>query len=87
MLLSSEQGLSQVIEDIGVLRTLVSSPPHLDIPLISRSWENIRKPWVERIKFYAAWNTQMFLGNKHRAASHPKYLEDDWDSFYQRYRA
>ncbi|KAJ5415829.1 hypothetical protein N7465_004524 [Penicillium sp. CMV-2018d] len=77
---NAAQGLSQIIEDIGVLRTLISSYPHLDISLISRSWENIRKPRVERIKSYAAWNTQMFLGNKHRAASHPKYPDADWDS-------
>ncbi|OQD94903.1 hypothetical protein PENSOL_c023G04706 [Penicillium solitum] len=77
---NAAQGLSQIIEDIGVLRTLISSSPHLDISLISRSWENIRKPRVERIKSYAAWNTQMFLGNKHRAASHPKYPDADWDS-------
>lgn len=62
------------------MRTLISSSPHLDISLISRSWENIRKPRVEHIKSYAAWNTQMFLGNKHRAASHPKYPDADWDS-------
>ncbi|KAJ5186484.1 hypothetical protein N7449_011248 [Penicillium cf. viridicatum] len=77
---NAAQGLSQIIEDIGVLRTLISSSPHLDISLISRSWENIRKPRVERIKSYASWNTQMFLGNKHRAASHPKYPDADWDS-------
>lgn len=59
---------------------MISSSPHLDISLISRSWENIRKPRVERIKSYAAWNTQMFLGNKHRVASHPKYPDSDWDS-------
>ncbi|KAJ5806665.1 uncharacterized protein N7503_004267 [Penicillium pulvis] len=74
------QGLSQIIEDIGVLQTLILSSPYLDISIITRSWENIRKPRVERIKSYAAWNTQMFIGNKDRAASHPKYLDADWDS-------
>lgn len=59
---------------------MISSSSYLDISLISRSWENIRKPRVERIKSYAAWNTQMFLGNKHLAASYPKYPDVDWDS-------
>ncbi|KAJ5982078.1 hypothetical protein N7451_012178 [Penicillium sp. IBT 35674x] len=77
---NAAQGLSQIIEDIGVLQTLILSSPYLDISMISRSWENIRKPRVERIKSYAAWNTQMFIGNKDRAASQPKYLDADWDS-------
>lgn len=80
MLIFSQQGLSQIIEDIGVLQTLLFSYPYLDISVISRFWEDIRKPRVERIKSYAAWNTQMFLGKKDRAASHSKYADTDWES-------
>lgn len=80
MLIFFEQGLSQIIEDIGVLQTLLLSSPYLDISVISRFWEDIRKPRVERIKSYAAWNTQMFLGNKNREASHTKYADADWKS-------
>lgn len=48
--------------------------------MISRFWEDIRKPRVERIKSFAAWNTQRFLGHKDHAASHQKYADADWES-------
>lgn len=80
MLIFFLQGLSQTIEDIGVLQALLLSSPYLPIPVISRFWEDIRKPRVERIKSYAAWNTQMFLGKEYRLASHSKYADTDWES-------
>ncbi|KAL1857743.1 hypothetical protein Plec18170_002967 [Paecilomyces lecythidis] len=79
-LIFSQQGLSQIIEDIGVLQILLLSLPYLDVSVISRFWEDIRKPRVERIKSYAAWNTRRFLGHKDRAASHQKYADADWES-------
>lgn len=80
MLIFSHQGLSQIIEDIGVLQTLISSAPHLAISVITRFWEDIRKTRVERIKSYAAWNTRMFLGKKDRMASPSKYADTVWES-------
>ncbi|GLA94509.1 hypothetical protein AtubIFM57143_001496 [Aspergillus tubingensis] len=77
---NAAQGLSQTIEDIGVLHILLSSLPYLSVAVISRFWEDIRKPRVERIKSFAAWNTQRFLGHKDHAASHQKYADTDWDS-------
>ena len=62
------------------MQTLLLSCPHFDISVISRFWEDIRKPRVERIKSYAAWNTQMFLGKKDRVAPHSKYADTDWES-------
>ncbi|KAE8422221.1 hypothetical protein BDV36DRAFT_291399 [Aspergillus pseudocaelatus] len=77
---NAAQGLSQIIEDIRVLQILLLSLPGLDVSVISRFWEDIRKPRVERIKSYAAWNTRRFLGHKDRAASHQKYADADWES-------
>ncbi|GKZ39904.1 hypothetical protein AbraIFM66950_001561, partial [Aspergillus brasiliensis] len=77
---SLTSGLSQIIEDIGVLQLLLLSVPHLDVSVISRFWEDIRKPRVERIKSYAVWNTQRFLGHKDRAASRQTYSDADWNS-------
>ncbi|GAD98245.1 conserved hypothetical protein [Paecilomyces variotii No. 5] len=77
---NAAQGLSQIIEDIGVLQILLQSLHYLDVSVISRFWEDIRKPRVERIKSYAAWNTRRFLGHKDLAASHQKYADADWES-------
>ncbi|RAK84841.1 FAD/NAD(P)-binding domain-containing protein [Aspergillus costaricaensis CBS 115574] len=76
---NAAQGLSQIIEDIGVLHILLLSLPYLSVSVISRFWEDIRKPRVERIKSFAAWNTQRFLGHKDHAASHQKYADTDWE--------
>ncbi|GKZ58901.1 hypothetical protein AnigIFM49718_004742 [Aspergillus niger] len=77
---NAAQGLSQIIEDIGALQILLLSLPYLDLSVISRFWENIRKPRVERIKSFAAWNTRRFLGHKDHAGSHQKYADTDWES-------
>ena len=62
-----------------MLQTLLLSYSYLDISVISTLWEDIRKPRVERIKSYAAWNTQMFLGKKDRVTPHSKYADTDWE--------
>lgn len=45
--------------------------------MLSRFWEDIRKPRVERIKAYAAWNTRRFAG-KRADAPVSKYTDSDW---------
>ncbi|OJJ46853.1 hypothetical protein ASPZODRAFT_15545 [Penicilliopsis zonata CBS 506.65] len=79
---NAAQGLSQIIEDIGVLHLLLKTS-NLPLPILTGLWEEIRKPRVERIKAYAAWNTRMYLGqrsqrNKDRKT--PSSEEDQWKS-------
>ena len=78
MLTFFHQGFSQIIEDIGVLRTLVLSAPHLPTSLITRFWEEIRKLRVEHIKSFAAWNTRMFLGKNDCKGPHLKDADTAW---------
>lgn len=59
---------------------MLSTSPNLPVPTISRFWENIRKPRVERIKAYAAWNTRRFAGKRGLDSDVPvsKYTDSDW---------
>jgi len=61
---NAAQGFSQTVEDIGVLDYLLSleSDPGTEVPKVAQNWQHIRRPRVERIRDYARWNTQLFLG-------------------------
>ncbi len=62
---NAAQGFSSTVEDIGVLDFLLSQAatrPDFSISKVASDWEAIRKPRVERIKAYARWNTELFLG-------------------------
>lgn len=59
---------------------MVLSAPHLPTSVVTGFWEEIRKPRVERIKSFAAWNTRMFLGKKDRKDSHLKDADTAWKS-------
>ncbi|EMD00406.1 hypothetical protein BAUCODRAFT_163477 [Baudoinia panamericana UAMH 10762] len=61
---NAAQGFSQIIEDIGVLDYLITrAGPNAtrEMQSITRTWQNIRKPRVERIKEYAKFNTNLFV--------------------------
>lgn len=75
------QGLSQIIEDIGVLNILLKSAPDLPISTITELWEQLRKPRAERIKGFAAWNTNMFLGKKDNQPPPPENAAKQWKAF------
>ncbi|PSN75536.1 FAD/NAD(P)-binding domain-containing protein [Corynespora cassiicola Philippines] len=59
---TAAQGFSQTIEDIAVLEHLLRTRHHLSVPSITRYWESIRQPRVEKIKLYAYANMQLFSG-------------------------
>lgn len=80
MLTFFHQGFSQIIEDIGVLSTLILSAPHLPTSVITSFWEEIRKSRVERIKSFASWNTRMFLKKNDRKGLHLKNADAAWKS-------
>lgn len=67
---NAAQGFSMIIEDIGVLEYLLqtSSNATAKMPSIAETWQNVRKPRVERIKAYARENSDAFVGKplKHR---------------------
>ena len=58
------QGFSTIIEDIGVLDYLITiASDTIDkVPTITATWQEIRKPRVERIKDYAKENTAVYFG-------------------------
>lgn len=62
MLPNAAHGFSQIVEDIAVLEYLVEKHPSGIIADITRTWQSIRIPRVNRIKAFAAWNTRAFLG-------------------------
>ncbi|KAL9114346.1 MAG: hypothetical protein Q9227_001768 [Pyrenula ochraceoflavens] len=61
---NAAQGFSQIVEDIGVLDYLISTEDDASMRMsaITDTWQAVRKPRVERIKEYAKWNTNLFLG-------------------------
>ena len=61
MLPNAAQGFSQIIEDIAALEYLLQKRPELSISQAMHVWQSVRKPRVERIKEFAAWNTNVFL--------------------------
>ena len=65
MLPNAAQGFSQIVEDIGALEYLLKAKGERKLAEVTRSWEEIRKPRVERIKAFANWNTKVFLGEDH----------------------
>ena len=60
----TEQGFSQIVEDIGVLEYLIDNNRSDGMTTITNQWQSIRIPRVERIKDFAAWNTRVFLGEE-----------------------
>ncbi|KAJ0425237.1 FAD/NAD(P)-binding domain-containing protein [Aspergillus carlsbadensis] len=58
------QGYSQIVEDIAVLRFLIHDNDMKGRPLpeITKIWQDIRKPRVERISGFSNWKTQWFSG-------------------------
>ncbi|EME48277.1 hypothetical protein DOTSEDRAFT_42508 [Dothistroma septosporum NZE10] len=60
---NAAQGFSMIIEDIGVLDFLLQRDrdPNTNMPAITATWQQIRKPRCERIKAYAKENTAVFL--------------------------
>ena len=62
MLPNAAHGFSQIVEDIAVLEYLTERDPSKTVPNITRTWQSIRIPRVNRIKEFAAWNTRAFLG-------------------------
>ena len=61
MLPNAAQGFSQIIEDIAALEYLLQKRPQLSISEATHFWQQFRKPRVDRIKEFAAWNTKVFL--------------------------
>ncbi|KAF2168202.1 hypothetical protein M409DRAFT_21647 [Zasmidium cellare ATCC 36951] len=63
---NAAHGFSSTVEDVGVLEYLVNrfegQEAAANVPAITREWERIRKPRVERIKAWANENTAVFLG-------------------------
>ncbi|KAF4877618.1 FAD-dependent monooxygenase OpS4 [Colletotrichum siamense] len=59
---SAAQGLSLIVEDIGVLEHLISqaSDPSANVKTITSLWQEIRKARCERIKAWASHNTKLF---------------------------
>jgi salicylate hydroxylase len=53
-----------IIEDIGVLDYLIEQDldASTNVANITKTWQKIRKPRVDRIKAYAKENTRAFLG-------------------------
>jgi salicylate hydroxylase len=74
------QGISQTIEDIGVLHAILTSASDQHISVITKLWQEMRKPRVDRIKAYALWNTHMFLGNKSSPVEKSADPGHSWDS-------
>ena len=62
MLPNAAHGFSQIVEDIAVLEYLIKRHPVGAVPDITRTWQAIRIPRVNRIKAFAAWNSRAFLG-------------------------
>jgi salicylate hydroxylase len=58
------QGYSQIVEDIAVLNFLIHDDKMKQKPLreITKIWQDIRKPRVERISSFSNWKTQWFSG-------------------------
>ncbi|KXJ88789.1 hypothetical protein Micbo1qcDRAFT_177830 [Microdochium bolleyi] len=64
---SAGQGFSQIVEDIEVLAQLVSRSPvsigagssftPCNVLSITKAWQDIRKPRVEKIQEYSRWST------------------------------
>ncbi|KAK4504869.1 hypothetical protein PRZ48_002832 [Zasmidium cellare] len=63
---NAAHGFSVSVEDVGVLEYVVNRFDGQEvaarIPEITRQWERIRKPRVERIKAWAKENTAVFVG-------------------------
>ncbi|KAI1342043.1 hypothetical protein F5Y15DRAFT_374008 [Xylariaceae sp. FL0016] len=59
---NAAHGFSQTVEDVGALEYLISASPDpaADMSIITSDWEMIRKPRVERIKDWAAFNSTLF---------------------------
>ncbi|CEL01802.1 hypothetical protein ASPCAL01380 [Aspergillus calidoustus] len=60
------QGYSQIVEDIAVLSFLIHNDDISSKPLreITKIWQDIRKPRVERISNFSNWKTQWFSGER-----------------------
>lgn len=57
------QGYSQIVEDIAVLGFLIfDGMKGAPIPDITKTWQDIRKPRVERISSFSRWKSQWFSG-------------------------
>jgi salicylate hydroxylase len=60
---NAAQGYSQIVEDIGMLHALLSqAPKDASVAQITKVWQDLRKPRVDRIKSFAKWNTKAFNG-------------------------
>jgi salicylate hydroxylase len=66
---NAAQGLSTIIEDVGVLEYLLShfgAAAATSVPDIVQTWQAICKPRAERVKDFARWNTDHLAGHARR---------------------